>query len=128
MRSAPALHYRLPSRRAGSFGQSPLGRIAENLTLTWFRFELTLLWILVLSLPLAIPWPNFGLALLSIAVSPLIALVLWALIKLSGWTLYFVPGVNRIWGWSHIIFLRVFSKLVVERAPEIELPAWPISN
>jgi len=124
MRSGPALHYHLPARRAGSFGSSPIGRIAESVTLTWFRFEILLLWLALVAGFLAMSLNDWSSALRALLFSPVMALALWVLLKLTGWLFYFVPGVGRAWGWGRLMFIWLFSRAVVEPAPDIELPLW----
>jgi|GEM_PF-6249365 len=122
MRSVPVFHHRLPSRRPGFFGPSPAGRVAEALTRTWFRFEISLLWCAAAAAALAAPAP--GQILLALLASPVTALALWVLFKLSSWIFYFIPGINKVWGYLRLGFKVVFSRLVVEEAPEVEMPLW----
>jgi hypothetical protein len=56
--------------------------------------------------------------------SPLVALFLVVTLKIMGWVFYLIPGANRVWGWGRIAFLWAFSRLVVEQAPQLELPVW----
>jgi hypothetical protein len=126
VRGSPELHYHLPARLPGSFGTSGLARAAESLTLTWSRFEVFLVWLILVPVILASPSESV-LAMLGLSVlSPIGALAIWVLLKLTGWVFYFVPGVGRLWGWGRIIFLWVFSRLVVQPAPTIDLPAWGV--
>jgi hypothetical protein len=124
MNSTPDLHYHLPSRSAGSFGTSPPGRFAEALTLTWLRFEAFLIWLVLLAALIAAPSGSAVSKLVLLAVSPAAAFAVWVLLKLTGWVFYFVPGLGRLWGWGRIIFLWTFSRLVVQAAPTIDMPAW----
>jgi hypothetical protein len=122
MHSVPTSRRRLPSRRSGSFGSSSAARIAESLTLTWFRFEIFLLWCAVAATAPAAE--SSGQLLLALLLSPLTALVLWLLSKLAGWVFYFIPGINKLWGYLRLAFKVFFSRLVVEEAPEFEIPLW----
>jgi hypothetical protein len=56
--------------------------------------------------------------------SPLLAVIVVFALKVSGWIVYFMPGLNRMWGWGRLGFLWAFSRLVVEDAPMLELPVW----
>ena len=94
MRSGPALHHHLPARRAGSFGLSPMGRVAEGITLTWFRFEVFLLWLAFVFGCLLMLTNNVSTGLLAFLLSPMMALALWVVFKLTGWLFYFVPGIS----------------------------------
>src|SRR5690242_18071802 len=100
MSSGPELHYHLPPRNAGSFGSSFPGRIAESLTLTWFRFEVSLVWLCLFPVILATPPGDFLSKLSFSALSPIAALAIWLLMKASGWVFYFIPGMGKIWGWG----------------------------
>jgi hypothetical protein len=123
MSAGPKLHYSLPARTAGSFGSSALGRVAEALTLTWFRFEVFLMWLLMILVIAAAAEDNPS-PLLLLVLSPVTALGLWILLKLTGWVFYFMPGMGKLWGWGRLIFLWAFSRLVVQPAPTIDMPVW----
>lgn len=124
MSAGPELHYSLPARTVGSFGSSALGRVAEALTLTWFRFEVFLVWLVLLFVIGASTTEDVPAKLLFLVLSPVAAVAVWILLKLSGWVFYFVPGMGKLWGWTRIIFLWAFSRVVVEAAPTIDMPAW----
>lgn len=82
-----------------------------------------LLWCVAAAVSLAAPSP--AQLLLGLLLSPLTALALWALLKLSGFTFYFIPGINKVWGYLRLGFRLAFSRVVVEEAPMIEMPLWP---
>lgn len=124
MNGSPKLHYHLPSRMAGSFGSSTPGRIAESLTLTWFRFEIFLIWLILVPVIVLGPADSLLSRLFLSALSPIAASAIWVLLKLTGWVFYFVPGMGRFWGWGRMIFLWTFSRWVVQPAPTIDIPAW----
>lgn len=124
MSGSPELHYHLPSRTAGSFGSSMPGQVAESLTLTWFRFEVFLIWLAMVPFVAAGPADSFLSRLFLAILSPMAAAAFWVLLKLTGWVLYFVPGIGKLWGWGRMIFLWAFSRVVVQPAPTIDLPAW----
>lgn len=124
MGSIPDFHYRLPSRRAGAFGSSPAGQFAEFVTLTWFRLEAFVIWLLLIPILLIASSQSFGGWLVTLLVSPAFALAFWGLLKLTGWVFYFVPVMGKVWAVGRLIFLWTFSRLVVQRAPEIDMPAW----
>ncbi len=123
MGSGPELHYTLRARTAGSFGSSLPGQIAESVTATWFRLEVSLLWAVVVLLTVAAAQDPAS-SLYMLIISPATAFALWVLLKLTGWVFYFIPGIGKFWGWGRIIFLWAFSRLVVQPAPTIDLPAW----
>ena len=124
MRNRPAFVYSLPARGAGSFGTSGIGRLADALTLTWFRFETFLVWILVAISLIAAPPPTLALTSLAVILSPLTAAFFVLLFKTLGWVAYFIPRVGAVVGWLRYFFFVTFSRLVVQPAPEIELPFW----
>ena len=124
MGGGPELHYSLPARTAGSFGSSLPGRIAESFTLTWFRFEVFLAWIVVILAALLGSSQSAAQPLLTVITSPIMAVAIWALMKLTGWIFYFLPGIGQLWGWGRLMFLWAFSRLVVQQAPTIDIPAW----
>lgn len=128
MSGGPELHYHLPCRTAGSFGASTPGRVAESLTLTWFRFEVFLIWLALVPVIVASPAGSFTTRTLLALVSPLAAVAIWVLFKLTGWVLYLVPGLGKLWGWGRIAFLWAFSRLIVQPAPTIDIPAWSHSG
>lgn len=124
MLGIPVLNYRLPNRQLGSFGTSPLGQAADWLTLTWLRLETFLVWLVLVPLLPVMERPSSMSLLETSLASPVVALFSVFALRLMGWVIYFIPGPNRIWGWGRIAFLWVFSRLVVEEAPELEIPAW----
>lgn len=126
MRSVPTLHHKLPHRTAGSFGGSLAGRAAEWLTTSWLRFESGLMWALIVWVTMATPWPNFIIRLAVLLMSPLAAVFLLFSLKGAAWVIYLVPIslFGQTLGWGRIAFLRTFSRLVVEPAPDVEMPLW----
>jgi hypothetical protein len=123
MRNQPVLTYHLPHRRAGSFGASAPGLVAEWITTTWLRFGVFLYWILVLFCTTLSPLPGLDRALVLVA-SPVVAFFLHGGIVLAGWIAYFVPGSGVVFGVLRLVYLRLFSRLIVQEAPEVELPLW----
>ena len=126
MRSVPTLHHKLPHRTAGAFGSSLPGQAAEWLTTSWLRFESSLVWILILWVTVATPWPNLITGLAMLLMSPLAAVFMLFTLKGAGWVIYLVPITlfSQVIGWGRIAFLWTFSRLVVEPPPDIEMPLW----
>lgn len=124
MRNRPAFVYSLPARRAGSFGTSGIGRLAEALTTTWFRFEAFLVWLLVAIGLIVAPPPSLALTAFAVLFSPLTAVIFVVVFKAIAWIAYFIPKMGALVGWLCYIFYVSFSRLVVQPAPEIELPFW----
>lgn len=81
-----------------------------------------MLWLFTLLAAFMVSGTSAG--LLMIVGSPLLAFGLWILLRMAGWLLYFVPGINKLWAWGRIAFLFMFSRFVVEAAPDVEIPAW----
>lgn len=124
MGNRPAFVYSLPARRAGSFGTSGIGRLAEALTTTWFRFETFLVWILVAVSLIVAPPPSFALTSFAVIFSPITAVFFVVVFKALSWVAYFIPKIGAVAGWLRYIFYAAFSRFVVQPAPEIELPFW----
>jgi hypothetical protein len=121
----PTLHYELPHRKAGAFGASGIGRVAEWLTTTWPRFNIFVCWVTLVLLLLVIPGaPPQSSKLAMLLVSPLAAPILYVVIVLTSWVAYTLPAVNFVFGTARMFYLWVFCRLVVQPAPEIALPAW----
>lgn len=78
----------------------------------------------VLTVSISLPRADVWALPLALVASPALAFASWCLLKMSGWLFYFMPVIGPIWGWGRIIFLRLFSRLVAQRAPVIEIPAW----
>lgn len=123
MPNAPVLRYRLASRRAGVFGSSTVGLAVEWLTATWFRFEVFVAWLLIILFGLTQPL-TVQTIVVGALVSPLVAVLICVALKITGWVLFFLPGTNSLLGWCRLGWLWTFSRLVVEPAPEIDLPLW----
>lgn len=123
MLGVPIIRHKLKSRRAGTFGLSGSGRVAEWVTRTWFRFECFLSAVLSIALVASLeglPIEKLGIALLS----PVGAVVFVITLKVLGAVSYFVPGINKVFGWSRLAFVWIFSRLIVEEVPEIDMPLW----
>lgn len=123
----PGFRYNLPSRVAGSFGSSKPGKIAEFVTLSWLRLELTLCWAASVALAIVGPSPaisGLGDRVYLVLLSPIAAIMLWLTLKAVSLVLYFVPGVGMVWGLLRICFVRLFSRLIVQPAPTIVMPVW----
>jgi hypothetical protein len=120
----PVLHHHLPHRRAGSFGTSIPGQVAEWLTTTWFRFGSFATWWLILPLIMS-GTPGNPLATAGmLVVSPILAAGFYVTLKGSLMILYFVPVTRVVVAYARLAWLWVFSRLIVQEAPEIALPMW----
>ena len=124
MKTIPVLRHVLPHRAAGSFGFSAPGRVAEWATATWFRLEVTLTCVLVLLAVMSADAASWRDRIAMLLVSPALSIALVITLKIMGWVSYFIPGPDRLFGWSRVAFLWLFSRLVAEPAPELEMPLW----
>jgi hypothetical protein len=124
MQGIPTLNYRLPSRRPGTFGTSQFGLVCEWLTASWLRFEGFLTWLVLLPFCFAAGHSNLLTLVGGLLFSPIAALIAVFALKVTGWVVYFIPGPNKAWGWARIAFLWAFSRLILEEAPELEVPSW----
>jgi hypothetical protein len=122
----PALHHRLPHRRAGSFGHTAVpSRVAEWITTTWFRFNSTLCWlVIVLAILLQPQHESAYLLLPMLVVSPIAAVMFCGMLQVMFWLAMLVPGVGMVPGLIRLIYATAFSRLIVEPAPDIEMPLW----
>jgi len=124
MHNSPQMHYHLPYRKAGSFGTSVPGQIAEWLTTTWFRFGAFVTWWVALPFIMSAtpgnPLATAGMLL----VSPIIAALLYAMFKAALAIVYFIPITNVVMGYLRLGYIWLFSRIIVQEAPEIVLPVW----
>lgn len=124
MRVRPMVIHKLPSRQRGSLGHWPVGALLEFITLSWFRFEVFIVWLAVALVAISVPWRDLKAAVVMGVASPLVSIGLLLLLKVVGWVFYFTPGMSKIWGWSRLTFYRLCSRLIVQPAPELEMPLW----
>ena len=124
MTEPPALHYKLRSREPGSFGTSVMANCFEFITTSWFRFGCFLVWIPIVPLCMGANFGNYWLNLAFTATSPILAIACYLLLKLFSILIYFLPGRGFGLGWFRIAYIWTFSRLIVEAAPRIEMPAW----
>src|SRR5262245_32278096 len=96
MAEVPTYHYHFPRRKAGSFGSSRAGKVCEWLTVTWFRLDVFLTWIVLVMTIIVVPPPPDLPRIAMLLMSPLIAVVLRVSLYLFGWIVYFVPVLNVI--------------------------------
>lgn len=121
---APTLHHRFPKRRAGAFGQGTIGRIAEALTKSWFRWNATLAWIVVVLAIIGAPGAGMGERIVLALASPIVAVVFAFSISITFWLASVLPGVGMAFGLIRLIYTALFSRLVVEEAPSLDAPLW----
>jgi hypothetical protein len=115
------LHLRFRSRRAGSFGSSPVGKVFEWLTATWLRFSCLMLCIIISLIAVFSDLPA-GQQLAMILLSPIGGIFYWYvflfLLLVSEYMGTFGIVLSRVL----IIYFYLFSRLIVQRPPPVSLP------
>ena len=126
MSPVPTLHYKLSHRTPGSFGTSTLGRVAEWATASWYRFEYCTILLILVPCTVLLGNGNGLQHLATVLMSPLMALLLLWMLKITGWLSYMMPilPLGRAIAWSRIGFLFAFHRLIAEPTPGIEMPLW----
>jgi hypothetical protein len=109
----------LKSRRVGSFGTSPLGRLLEWLTLIWWRFTCALIAVpIAIGLSTSLPADQkLGLVI----ASPLLALTYWYLLLLTLLVCRALGRPGRILAHLVVVYFFLFSRFVVQGPPAILL-------
>jgi hypothetical protein len=126
MKNVPYLHHKLGHRSPGSFGAGPIGKVFEWITATWLRFEVFLAWLFLLAIILSSGRSQPESALFAALISPIPAILMVLIFRLIVVALLILPlrplaeGV----GWVRLCFLTIFSRLIVEPAPDVEMPLW----
>jgi hypothetical protein len=123
MTSLPVLRHKLPNRRSGSFGSSVLGQTMEWTTATWLRFKFAILCMIFIVVALSVGGRALE-RLEFLLLSPFIAIIMLLFLKIFGVIVYFIPGPNRVFGWLRLLFFWTFSRLIVQQAPELDMPLW----
>ena len=119
----PSLTYYLPARTSGSFGATPVAPVLEWLTQTWFRFGAFLLWIPLVALIASAPLPAAQ-KIAFFLLSPIAACFYFVALRLLFFVLMFIPGCGRVVGWSRLAYYYLFSRLICQPVPAINLPLW----
>lgn len=114
------IHLNFRSRRPGSFGPSPLGRLAESVTLTWLRFTCTLFTLLIGAAAVLSSAPLTDKAMLIVA-APIGALAFWCALLLCLLVCRYLGVAGRILAHVLVIYFCVFSRLIVQSPPTLLL-------
>lgn len=120
----PTLHHHLPHRKHGSFGTSRIGRAAEFLTLNWLRFELFVVWIMVIVGAISQIIRDPPGAIMLFAFSPVAAAIGYISLKIMFVVIWFIPGPNIIFGGFRLLYIWIFCRIIVQKSPRIEIPLW----
>lgn len=115
------LYFKFHSRRRGSFGTSPVGRIAEWVTTTWLRFTCLMFSILIIAIfPLANLPPNDKLVMVVFA--PIGAAVYWYVLLFLLLVSEYLGTFGKVLSRVLVVYFYVFSRLIVQRPPIVSLP------
>jgi hypothetical protein len=115
------LFIKFRSRRSGSLGLSPLGRLLEWLTTTWLRFTCLVFVLLIIAIaPFANIPPNEKFILIIFA--PIGAVVYWYFFLFLLLISEYLGTFGRILAHVLIIYFYFFSRFVVQRPPIVSLP------
>lgn len=119
----PEFHYRLPHRTPPEDGGAHLPPAIDWATRTWFRFNVLLISVGLFFVALTSPAPaaeKIGPILVVVPAAMIAYVVFSAMLFVCS----FLPIVKIPFGLMRILYYRCFSRLIVERAPTLEMPVW----
>jgi hypothetical protein len=114
------LHIKFRSRTAGSFGRTPVGRLGEWVTATWFRFT-CLLFTGIFVLVVLASSMTANERLIAIAASPLLAILSWYCLLLCILLSAHLGIVGKVLSRVLVLYFYLFSRLVVQPPPGVDL-------
>lgn len=114
-----SLHHTFPSRTPGGFGG-----VAEWVTTTWLRFNVLVSTLVFVPAVLASPTLSAGERVLMLALAPVGGLVLYFMVSMLFLVMLFTPGPSFIFGAIRLAYVWLFSRLIVQPAPDVEAPLW----
>ncbi len=114
------LFLKFKSRRLGRFGNSPLGRVLEWLTITWLRFTCSLVSV---SFLVFIPFVNLPAdeKLLLILLAPIGAVIYWYIFLFLLLISEYLGTFGKILAHVLIVYFYLFSRFVVQQPPIVDL-------
>jgi hypothetical protein len=115
------LYLKFESRKSGSFGRSGMGRIAEWITTTWFRFTCVLLVGVVCLIIALIPTIPLSQKATLVLVSPIAAIFYWYSFLLCLLVCRYLGTFGKILAHVLIVYFYLFSRLVVQQPPLVTL-------
>ena len=118
----PTVEVHLPNRAKVPLGTSLPLLALDWLTQTWFRFNALVCWLVLVFILIGADVP-FEKKILTFIVSPVAAPILYVMWSLSILTLSFIPIVKVPLGVLRLTYLRLFSRLIVQRV-RVEMPVW----
>jgi hypothetical protein len=114
------LYISFRSRRAGSFGVSSAGRVAEWITTTWLRFTCAL-FVLLLAVFVGFSPAPLGQKVMLILLSPVAALFYWYGLLFCLLICRFLGMFGLVFAHILVIYFYLFSALIVQSPPTIAL-------
>lgn len=115
------LHITFRSRQPGSFGGSPPGRLVEWVTQTWLRFTCFLFSSIIVIVALSANMPPDEKTAL-IVLSPALAIIWWYAFLFMLLVCRYLGIFGKLLAHFLIIYFYLFSRLIVQRPPRIDLP------
>lgn len=115
------LQIKFSSRRAGSFGNSPVGRVAEWMTATWLRFTCLLMTAVIVTVGFSSNLPPSD-KLPLILCSPLVAVLYWYFLLFLILICRYLGRFGVVLANAAVIYFYFFSWLVVQSPPKVQLP------
>lgn len=115
------LQIKFASRKAGSFGTSPVGKVAEWATTTWLRFTCLLFTIpiIVFAVPSNLPIAEKAALVL---LAPLISLIYWYIFLFLILICRYLGLAGRLLAHLLVIYFYLFAWLIVQNPPYVHLP------
>jgi hypothetical protein len=115
------LYLKFESRKSGSFGRSRVGRSAEWITTTWFRFTCAL-FVVIFSLCLSpIPTISSSQKIALVLVSPIAAVFYWYSFLLCLLVCRYLGAFGKVLAHVLIVYFYLFSRLIVQQPPIVTL-------
>jgi len=115
------LQIKFATRTAGSFGTSPAGLVMEWITKTWLRFTCCLLSAVIVLIALSSGAPASE-KLTLIVLAPVMSIVYWYMLLFMLLLCQYLGLVGRVLAHVLVIYFFLFSRLVVQQSPKVELP------
>lgn len=118
------LYFKFRSRPRGSFGTSPVGRVAEWITTTWLRFTCFLIVsiIVILVSPSNLATDQKALIILA---SPVFAIFYWYGLLFCILISRYLGIFGRVFANVLVIYIYLFSRLIAQRPPIVGLGLTP---
>lgn len=114
------LQVKFRSRSSGSFGSGPIGIAAEWLTATWMRFTTFLASLTIVMATIAVNMPLQD-KILVVVSAPIGGLMCWFLLLVFMLYSKSLGLLGRLFARTVVIYFFLFSRLVVQPPPMIEI-------